>query len=171
MLFRSEDFAPCSQGDQIKGCTLAEAEACVDELVKLHGPLWNSPFLSTLPWLNRSSNKDRSGSQALMQQVFPGFIARYADRLDPAATEHPAAPGREVRGEGCVHDCLLLRGSWGRGSGPRRRRQRKSRAMHESKCIEGDPGRESTRTEGAMHALDFTVIGLMASRSSRFETP
>mgnify|MGYP003336758654 FL=1 len=80
-----EDFAPCSQGDQIKGCTLAEAEACVDELVKLHGPLWNSPFLSTLPWLNRSSTKDRSGSQALMQLVFPGFIARYADRLDPAA--------------------------------------------------------------------------------------
>jgi len=80
-----EDFAPCTQGDQIKGCTPAEAEACVDELVKLHGPLWNSPFLSTLPWLNRSSNKDRSGSQALMQQVFPGFLSRYADRLDPAA--------------------------------------------------------------------------------------
>ncbi|MGA1420172.1 MAG: hypothetical protein ACO32O_08725, partial [Ilumatobacteraceae bacterium] len=80
-----EDFAPCTQGDQIKGCAPAEAEACVDELVKLHGPLWNSPFLSTLPWLNRSSNKDRSGSQALMQQVFPGFLSRYADRLDPAA--------------------------------------------------------------------------------------
>jgi len=80
-----EDFAPCSQGDQIAGCTIAEAEACVDELVRLHGPLWNSPFLSTLSWLNRSSNKDRSGSQALMQQVFPGFLARYAERLDPAA--------------------------------------------------------------------------------------
>jgi hypothetical protein len=80
-----EDFAPCSQGDQITGCSLTEAEVCVDELVKLHGPLWNSPFLATLPWLNRSSNKDRSGSQALMQQVFPGFIARYADRLDSAA--------------------------------------------------------------------------------------
>ncbi|NBX13206.1 MAG: hypothetical protein EBR06_05225 [Acidimicrobiia bacterium] len=64
---------------------MAEAEACVDELVRLHGPLWNSPFLSTLPWLNRSSNKDRSGSQALMQQVFPGFLTRYAERLDTAA--------------------------------------------------------------------------------------
>lgn len=80
-----EDFAPCRQGDQIAGCSLAEAEACVDELVRLHGPLWNSQFLTTLPWLNRTSNKERSGSQALMQQVFPGFIARYADRLDPAA--------------------------------------------------------------------------------------
>ncbi|MFZ9290000.1 MAG: phosphotransferase [Ilumatobacteraceae bacterium] len=80
-----EDFAPCRQGDQIKGCTLHEAEACIDELVRLHGPLWNSPFLATLPWLNRSSDSDRSGSQALMRQVFPGFLARYADRLDPHA--------------------------------------------------------------------------------------
>ena len=80
-----EDFAPCRQGDQIKGCTLHEAEACIDELVRLHGPLWNSPFLATLPWLNRSSDSDRSGSQALMRQVFPGFLERYADRLDPQA--------------------------------------------------------------------------------------
>ncbi len=80
-----EDFAPCRQGDQIAGCALDEAEACVDELVRLHGPLWNSPFLATLPWLNRSTDSDRSGSQALMQQVFPGFLARYADRLNPQA--------------------------------------------------------------------------------------
>ncbi|MCE2709843.1 MAG: ecdysteroid 22-kinase family protein [Ilumatobacteraceae bacterium] len=80
-----EDFAPCEQGDQIAGCTAIQAEACVDELVRLHGPLWNSPFLATLPWLNRSTDKDRSGSQALMQQVFPGFMQRYGDRLSAAA--------------------------------------------------------------------------------------
>ncbi len=80
-----EDFAPCTQGDQVAGCTIPEAEGCVDELIKLHGPLWNSSFLNTLPWLNRSTNKDRSGSQALMGQVFAGFLTRYADRLEPAA--------------------------------------------------------------------------------------
>ncbi|MEY4600530.1 MAG: hypothetical protein RLZZ201_221 [Actinomycetota bacterium] len=80
-----EDFAPCEQGDQIAGCTPTQAEACVDELVRMHGPLWNSPFLATLPWLNRSTDKDRSGSQALMQQVFPGFMQRYGDRLSPSA--------------------------------------------------------------------------------------
>ena len=80
-----EDFAPCRQGDQINGCTVDEATWCVEELVKLHGPLWNSPFLSTLPWLNRSTNKDRSGSQSLMHMVFPGFMERYRDRLTPEA--------------------------------------------------------------------------------------
>ena len=80
-----EDFAPCKQGDQISGCSVEQAHACIDELVKLHGPLWNSPFLSTLSWLNRSTDGDRSGSQALMQQVFPGFLVRYGDRLTPEA--------------------------------------------------------------------------------------
>ena len=72
-----EDFAPCRQGDQIVGCTIDEARSCVDELVRLHGPLWNSSFLSKLAWLNRSTDKDRSGSQALMQSVFAGFLQRY----------------------------------------------------------------------------------------------
>lgn len=76
-----EDFAPCRQGDQIAGCTADEAGDCVDELTRLHGPLWNSPFLSSLPWLNRSESKDRSGSQALMTAVFAGFLDRYGDRL------------------------------------------------------------------------------------------
>ncbi|MFM8507268.1 MAG: phosphotransferase, partial [Actinomycetota bacterium] len=80
-----EDFAPCRQGDQITGCSVSEAHACVDELVRLHGPLWNSKFLSTLPWLNRSTDKDRSGSQALMQSVFVGFMDRYGDWLTTEA--------------------------------------------------------------------------------------
>ena len=80
-----EDFAPCRQGDQIVGCTIDEARSCVDELVRLHGPLWNSSYLSKLAWLNRSTDKDRSGSQALMQTVFPGFLQRYGDRLTAEA--------------------------------------------------------------------------------------
>ena len=77
------DFAPCRQGDQIAGCTLDEARACIDELVRLHGPLWNSPLLGRLGWLNRSSPDQRSASYGLMQSVFPGFMKRYYDRLTP----------------------------------------------------------------------------------------
>lgn len=80
-----EDFAPCRQGDQIAGCNLAEAQACIDELVRLHGPLWNSPLLARLGWLNRSSPDQRSASYGLMQTVFPGFMERYRDRLTPEA--------------------------------------------------------------------------------------
>lgn len=80
-----EDFAPCRQGDQLAGCSVTEAEACIDQLVKLHGPLWNSPVLSRLDWLNRSSPADRSASQALMHQVFPGFLQRFGERLSADA--------------------------------------------------------------------------------------
>lgn len=80
-----EDFAPCRQGDQIAGCSPEEAHACIDELVKLHGPLWNSPFLSTLSWLNRSESTDRSQSQSLLQNLFPQFMERYHDWLTPEA--------------------------------------------------------------------------------------
>ncbi|MFM8956988.1 MAG: phosphotransferase family protein [Actinomycetota bacterium] len=82
-----EDFAPCRQGDQITGCSAHEARACIDELVRLHGPLWNSTFLMTLPWLNRSEVSDRAGTQALMNMVYVGFTERYHDRLSPAARE------------------------------------------------------------------------------------
>lgn len=81
-----EDLAPCRQGDQLDGCSPDEAGACVDELVKLHGPLWNSPFLGRLAWLNRSTSKERSGSRALMQSVYPSFVERYHDRLDPSTS-------------------------------------------------------------------------------------
>lgn len=80
-----EDFAPCHQGDQIAGCSVEEARRCVDELVRLHGPLWNSEFLSTLSWLNRSTPEQRTASYGLMQMVFAGFMQRYRDRLTPEA--------------------------------------------------------------------------------------
>lgn len=79
-----EDLAPCRQGDQLEGCSPDEAGACVDELVKLHGPLWNSPFLGRLGWLNRSTSRERSGSRALLQSVYPSFVERYHDRLEPS---------------------------------------------------------------------------------------
>ena len=123
-----EDFAPCRQGDQITGCSVSEAIACVDELVRLHGPLWNSKFLSTLPWLNRSTDKDRSGSQALMQTVFVGFMDRYGDWLTTEARhvgeEFVRDSGgyfrRELPHRTVVHgdfrlDNLLFRGDGGVG--------------------------------------------------------
>jgi hypothetical protein len=79
-----EDLAPCRQGDQLEGCSPDEATTCVDELVKLHGPLWNSPFLGKLAWLNRSTSRERSGSRALMESVYPSFVERYRDRLEPS---------------------------------------------------------------------------------------
>lgn len=37
------DMAPAEQGDQIRGCTIAEAQAAVTALAGLHGPRWCDP--------------------------------------------------------------------------------------------------------------------------------
>lgn len=41
----------CELGDQIKGCSIKEAEASVRELAKLHRQFWNEPQLNDLAWL------------------------------------------------------------------------------------------------------------------------
>ncbi len=37
-----EDCAPMEAGDQLRGCTVAQVEAAVGELVGLHAPLWDA---------------------------------------------------------------------------------------------------------------------------------
>jgi aminoglycoside phosphotransferase (APT) family kinase protein len=37
-----EDLSDHRRGDQVLGCTPAEAAACMDELVRLHAPLWDA---------------------------------------------------------------------------------------------------------------------------------
>ncbi|MFM9086151.1 MAG: hypothetical protein ACKORC_06800 [Acidimicrobiia bacterium] len=75
-----EDLAPCRQGDQLTGCTLAEAEAAVDALAGLHAPLWGSPELAATTWLARSAPEERGRTQALLARLWPGFLERYRER-------------------------------------------------------------------------------------------
>ncbi len=79
-----EDLAPAVQGDQIKGCTVAEAELAVDEAAKLHGPRWGDPSLGELRWLVR--NQGGSIGQA-MPLLWDAFVERYRDQLAPVTLE------------------------------------------------------------------------------------
>ena len=80
-----EDLAPARQGDQLEGCSIAEATLAIDELVKLHAPRWGDPSLAEYDWLHRDSER------ALLLQMLPplwqGFCERYADRLGPEVHE------------------------------------------------------------------------------------
>lgn len=79
-----EDLSPCVQGDQLAGCTVAQAELAMDELAKLHAPRWNDPALAGVEWLNRNSTEESLAfSEMLLPQLLPGFLERYADRLEP----------------------------------------------------------------------------------------
>ena len=80
-----EDLAPAEQGDQIAGCTVAEATLAVDEAARLHGPRWGDSSLSTMPWLDRSDSA--GGMAAMFGAVWEAFADRYRATLTPVALE------------------------------------------------------------------------------------
>jgi hypothetical protein len=76
-----EDMTPCRPGDQMAGCTLAEAEAVLQEAVGLHAPRWQDPAVGRLPWLKVNAAARRPGSD-VYTMLFAAFRQRYADRIE-----------------------------------------------------------------------------------------
>jgi hypothetical protein len=77
-----EDMTGAVQGEQLEGCAPEVAVAALAEMAALHGPVWESPELGTLTWLDRSSPGSSELMAALVSSLFPGFVARYQDRLE-----------------------------------------------------------------------------------------
>lgn len=78
-----EDLAPACAGDQIAGCTVDEAASVIPELAALHGPRWGDPALLDLEWLGRPDAESANGFNQLVQMLYPGFVERYAERVEP----------------------------------------------------------------------------------------
>ena len=80
--------APGEVGDQLAGCTFAQAAAMVDAAVGLHAPTWNRvDALGSLPWLglpDPAAIAMRVGAYAML---LPGFQQRFADRLSAEVLE------------------------------------------------------------------------------------
>ena len=76
-----EDIVGATQGDQISGATMQQAEAAIDELVKLHSPLWGSEKLNDFTWLPKHSVKSSAGTRQLLETVFPGFAERFVNTV------------------------------------------------------------------------------------------
>ncbi len=76
-----EDMAPATQGDQMAGCTVAEAEAAMDEIARLHAPRWGDPTLMDYPFF---SNIQRGAMErAFYRRLWRGFLSRYESLLAP----------------------------------------------------------------------------------------
>jgi aminoglycoside/choline kinase family phosphotransferase len=82
-----EDLRDARPGDEIEGCDATVAAAALDQMAALHAPCWEDPELASTGWVDRSSPEGDEFAAALVTGVFPGFLERYADRLDP---EHVA---------------------------------------------------------------------------------
>jgi hypothetical protein len=51
--------------------------------VALHAPRWNDPTLRGIEWLDRTSPESAAATAAIVASLYPGFVERYGDRLDP----------------------------------------------------------------------------------------
>jgi hypothetical protein len=78
-----EDVEGGIQGDQIAGCSVAQARQAMVALAELQSPVYGDATLGGADWLNTPSPLN----QALVTQVFPGFLERYGERIAP---EHVA---------------------------------------------------------------------------------
>jgi hypothetical protein len=76
-----EDMAPAVPGDQLRGGSIDQAALALGEAARLHAPRWNDPSLAKLDWLSRPSAEAAALLQMVYQGVFPGFEARFAERL------------------------------------------------------------------------------------------
>jgi aminoglycoside/choline kinase family phosphotransferase len=77
-----EDIIGSQQGDQLSGASVVQAQSSIDQLVKLHAPLWNSSKLNSLAWMPRHSMESSQGTRDLLRSVFPGFTTRFANLVD-----------------------------------------------------------------------------------------
>ena len=80
------DLAPAEQGDQLEGCTIAEAELAVRQIAKLHGPRWGDDSLDDMDWIAGSKGSEPN-DPALVALLWQGFKERYAARISPEAKE------------------------------------------------------------------------------------
>ncbi len=71
-----DDLAPARQGDQLAGCSLADAQTAMGEAAALHAPRWGDASLLEIDWL---AIRPQQLSGMVTEQL-PAIIGLFADR-------------------------------------------------------------------------------------------
>lgn len=89
-----EDLAPAEQGDQIAGCTPAQARDAAVNLAGLHGPRWCDPTLLEVDTLSINGPDDIALLLEMYEPTTDLFLAGLGDLVYPedAATLRACAP-------------------------------------------------------------------------------
>jgi hypothetical protein len=77
-----EDMGPARAGDQLAGCSVADAETAMLEAAALHAPRWADPTLLELDWLNPGEDVN-GGFRAALPMVLAAYHERYDGQLEP----------------------------------------------------------------------------------------
>lgn len=72
------DLAPARQGDQLAGCSLADAATAMAQAAALHAPRWGDASLDRLDWLAIRPAR----LNALVDAALPRIIGLFRDRYD-----------------------------------------------------------------------------------------
>ena len=82
-----EDLDGSVQGDQLDGCSVEAAQLAVAAAADLHGPHWGDTSLAGLSWIHWQDIERSKRRLDLYSMTVPGFVQRYADRLDGSVLE------------------------------------------------------------------------------------
>lgn len=77
-----EDMGPARGGNQLAGCSAADAREGVKQAAALHAPSWHNEAILALDWL-QPSEQAAAQVKALYPQAQAVFRERYADTLEP----------------------------------------------------------------------------------------
>ncbi|MCA8898077.1 MAG: phosphotransferase [Hyphomonas sp.] len=83
-----EDMAPAEQGNQLTGCSVADAERAMDAAAVLHAAHWMDEALDAYPWLqgSRAAPAPVMGPEAVAG-LWVAFKDRYGEHLTPDVVE------------------------------------------------------------------------------------
>lgn len=77
-----EDLGPARQGDQIAGCSLADARSAIRQAAAIHAPSWEKSELLSADWLQPALDVGEKVA-AMYPQAQAVFRERYGSRLEP----------------------------------------------------------------------------------------
>ncbi len=77
-----EDLGPARGGDQIAGCTIADARDAIRQAAAFHAPSWNNSALLGAPWI-QPAPEIRARIGAMYPNAQKVFRERYSDVLEP----------------------------------------------------------------------------------------
>jgi hypothetical protein len=79
-----EDITDARIGDEVAGCTAAEAEKAVRSIAAFHAAWWESPKLDRLDWMPYINSPVNQSAEASYNQAYEPFLQSFGDRLSPA---------------------------------------------------------------------------------------
>ena len=75
-------MGPAQGGNQLLGCSVAQAQDAMNEAAALHGPRWADPTLAEIGFLNRPL-VDPAAMVPMMVSIIAAFRDRYQGALEP----------------------------------------------------------------------------------------